>query len=117
MVILIALFGLFALSSYSIQRRVREIAIRNTLGAETRVLLAALSRPYVLFCIIGFVIGLAPAWWLLDKWLENFSYRIAISVLPFLVGFLLLMVLTLLVVLSRAWYATRVNVLAYLKYE
>jgi len=116
-VILIALFGLFALSSYSIQRRMKEIAIRKTLGAETRVLLAALSRQYVLFCIIGFVIGLAPAWWLLDKWLENFSYRIAISVLPFLVGFLSLMVLTLLVVLSRAWYATRVNVLAYLKYE
>jgi len=116
-VILIALFGLFALSSYSIQRRMKEIAIRKTLGAETGVLLAALSKQYVLFCIIGFLIAFVPAWMLLDKWLENFTYRIPISVVPFLVGFTVLMVLTLVVVLSRAWYATRVNVLAYLKYE
>lgn len=116
-VIVIALFGLFALSSYSIQRRMKEIAIRKTLGAETGVLLKELSKQYVVFCIIGFLIAFVPAWMLLDKWLENFSYRIAISVVPFLVSFMVLMALTLTVVLSRAYYATRVNVLAYLKYE
>lgn len=116
-VILIALFGLFALSSYSIQRRMKEIAIRKTLGAETGVLLKELSKQYVVFCIIGFLIALAPVWMLLDKWLENFTYRITISIMPFLIGFTVLMLLTLAVVLSRAYYATRVNVLTYLKYE
>lgn len=116
-VILIALFGLFALSSYSIQRRMKEIAIRKTLGADTGVLLRELSKQYVVFCIIGFAIAFVPAWMLLDKWLENFTYRIPISVVPFFVGFAILLVLTLVVVLGRAWYATRVNVLAYLKYE
>ena len=116
-VILIALFGLFALSSYSIQRRMKEIAIRKTLGAETGVLLAALSKQYVVFCITGFLIAFVPAWLLLDKWLENFAYRIDVSVLPFIIGFAILMALTLLVVLSRAYQATRVDVLTYLKYE
>jgi putative ABC transport system permease protein len=95
----------------------KEIAIRKTLGAETGVLLKELSIQYVVFCIVGFLIAFMPAWMLLDKWLENFSYRIAISVVPFLVSFMILMALTLTVVLSRAYYATRVNVLAYLKYE
>ncbi|ALM49013.1 multidrug ABC transporter substrate-binding protein [Flavobacterium psychrophilum] len=116
-VMLIALFGLFALSSYSIQRRMKEIAIRKTLGAETGVLLTALSKQYIVFCIVGFAIALFPAWLLLDKWLENFTYRIDISVLPFLAGFIVLMVLTLIVVISRAWHATRMDVLTYLKYE
>lgn len=116
-VITIALFGLFALASYSIERRMKEIAIRKTLGAETKVLLIALSKQYILFFMIGFLIAFAPAWLLLDKWLDNFTFRIQISVLPFAIGFIVLMVLTLLIVLSRAYMATRVNVLKYLKYE
>lgn len=116
-VIIIALFGLFALASYSIQRRMKEIAIRKTLGAETQVLLKELSKQYVLYCIIGFAISTVPAWLLLEKWLENFAYRITISYLPFVVGFAGLMALTLAVVLGRAYAATRLNVLAYLKYE
>jgi putative ABC transport system permease protein len=116
-VIAIALFGLFALASYSIQRRMKEIAIRKTLGAETKVLLTELSKQYIVFCITGFLIAFAPAWLLLDMWLDNFAFRIQVSVLPFIIGFAVLMALTLVVVLSRAYMATQVNVLKYLKYE
>jgi putative ABC transport system permease protein len=116
-VILIALFGLFSLASYSIQRRMKEIAIRKTLGAETNILLKELSKQYILFCVIGFLIALFPVYYLLNKWLENFAYRIDISMYPFIIGFIALLSLTLLVVLSRAYQATRVDVLKYLKYE
>jgi putative ABC transport system permease protein len=116
-VILIALFGLFSLASFSIQRRMKEIAIRKTLGAETTILLKELSKQYIIFCLIGFLIALFPVYYLLSLWLDNFSFRIAISVIPFIVGFIILLILTLLVVLSRAYQATRVDVLKYLKYE
>lgn len=116
-VIVIALFGLFALASYSIERRMKEIAIRKTLGAETNVLLKELCKQYVIFSIIGFVIAVVPVYYLLNKWLENFAYRIQISILPFIIGFSVLLLLTLLVVLSRAYQATKVDVLRYLKYE
>jgi putative ABC transport system permease protein len=116
-VILIALFGLFALATYSIQRRMKEIAIRKTLGAETTVLLKQLSKQYIVFCFIGFVIALFPVYYLLNMWLEGFAFRISISWIPFVIGFVVLVVLTLVVVLSRAYVATRVNVLKYLKYE
>jgi putative ABC transport system permease protein len=116
-VILIALFGLFALASFSIQRRMKEIAIRKTLGAETNVLLVALSKQYVLFCVVGFLIAIFPVYYLLNLWLENFAYRIEISILPFVIGFFALLILTLIVVLSRAYQATKVDVIKYLKYE
>jgi putative ABC transport system permease protein len=116
-VILIALFGLFALASYSIQRRMKEIAIRKTLGADTNVLLKELSKQYVLYCIIGFIIALFPVYYLLSKWLENFAFRIDISIFPFLLGFLILLILTLIIVLSRAYSATKTDILQYLKYE
>ncbi|MEO6174536.1 MAG: ABC transporter permease [Flavobacterium circumlabens] len=116
-VILIALFGLLALASYSIQRRIKEIAIRKTLGAETNVLLKELSGQYVLYCIIGFLIAAFPVYYLLTKWLENFAYRINIELFPFVSGFALLLALTLLIVLSRAYQATRADILKHLKYE
>lgn len=116
-VILIALFGLFALASYSIQRRMKEIAIRKTLGAETDTLLKELSKQYVLYCIIGFLIALFPVYYFLNKWLENFAFRIDISVFPFLFGFVTLLILTLIIVLSKAYQATKSDVLKYLKYE
>ncbi len=116
-VITIALFGLFALASYSIERRMKEIAIRKTLGAETKTLLKELSKQYVLFCLIGFVIALVPVYLLLGKWLENFVYRITISVIPFIIGFTVLLFLTLIIVLFKAYQATRKDILPYLKYE
>ncbi|MCP2029358.1 putative ABC transport system permease protein [Flavobacterium sp. HSC-32F16] len=116
-VILIALFGLFALASYSIQRRMKEIAIRKTLGAETNTLLRELSKQYILYCIIGFLIALFPVYYFLKKWLENFAFRIEISLFPFILGFAILLILTLSIVLSRAYIAAKTDILKYLKYE
>ncbi|RZJ53385.1 MAG: ABC transporter permease [Flavobacterium sp.] len=116
-VILIALFGLFALASYSIQSRMKEIAIRKTLGAETNVLIKELSIQYVYFCLLGFLLSVFPVYYFLSKWLEDFISRIDISIYPFLIGFSGLLLLTLMVVLSKTYQATKVNVLQYLKYE
>jgi putative ABC transport system permease protein len=116
-VIVIALFGLFALATYSIQRRMKEIAIRKTLGAANGTLLKELSKQYIIFCLIGFLVALFPVYYLLNKWLENFAFRINISIIPFVVGFFVLLILTLVVVLSRAYHTTRIDVLHYLKYE
>jgi len=116
-VILIAVFGLFALASFSMERRLREIAIRKTLGAETNILLKELSKQYVIFCVIGFLIGIIPAYLLMQRWLENFASRIDIPFLPFLVAFVSLLFLTLTIVLAKAYQVTKVDVLKYLKYE
>lgn len=116
-VIIIAIFGLFALASFSMERRLKEIAIRKTLGAETDILLKELSKQYIVFCLIGFGIGIVPAYILLQKWLEDFAFRIGISTLPFGIALISLLVLTLVIVLTKAFQVTKIDVLKYLKYE
>jgi putative ABC transport system permease protein len=116
-VIIIAVFGLFALASFSMERRLKEIAIRKTLGAETDILLKELSKQYIIFCLLGFVIGIIPAYFLLQKWLENFAFRIGISLIPFSISFAFLLVLTLVIVLTKAYQVTKIDILKYLKYE
>ena len=116
-VIIIAIFGLFALASFSMERRLKEIAIRKTLGAETDALLKELSKQYIIFCLIGFVIGVVPAYILLQKWLENFAFRIGVSVVPFTIALISLLVLTLLIVSAKAYQVTKIDILKYLKYE
>lgn len=116
-VIIIAIFGLFALASFSMERRLKEIAIRKTLGAETDILLKELSKQYIIFCFMGFAIGIVPAYILLQKWLEDFAFRINISVVPFSLAFISLVALTLIIVLTKAYQVTKIDVLKYLKYE
>ncbi len=116
-VIVIALFGLFALASFNIQRRMKEIAIRKTLGAETGTLLIQLTIQYIFLGITGFAVAVVPAWSLLSLWLDNFAYRIELSWLPFVLSFVALMLLTLIVVLCKTYAATKTEVLKYLKYE
>lgn len=116
-VIIIAIFGLFALASFSMERRLKEIAIRKTLGAETDALLKELSKQYIGFCLLGFVIGIVPAYILLQKWLENFAFRIGVSIIPFSIALVSLLVLTLIIVLAKAYQVSRIDILKYLKYE
>ena len=116
-VIMISLFGLFALATFTMERRMKEIAIRKTLGASTNSLLMALSKQFVWFCIIGFILAILPSYYLLSKWLENFAFRIDMHSSPYFIGFVLLLMLTLIVVIFKALMATKINILKYLKYE
>ncbi|AJH16548.1 ABC transporter permease [Myroides profundi] len=116
-VVFIALFGLFAVSSFTIGTKLREVAIRKVLGADTFGLLRQLSFQYVIYCLVGFGIAVFPSYYFLNKWLENYAYRIEIGWSVYAYSLLLILGLTLLIVISRAYKATRVDVLKYIKYE
>ena len=116
-VIFIALFGLFAVSSFTIGTRLKEVAIRKVLGASTGELIKKLSYQYLIYCVIGFGVAAYPSYYLLNAWLSDYAYRIEISYEVYVVCLILIVILTLLIVVSRAYQATRVNVLKYIKYE
>ncbi len=116
-VLFIALFGLFAVSSFTIGTKLKEVAIRKVLGADTSSLLKRLSMQYVIYCVIGFAIAVFPSYYFLNKWLSNYAFRIEIGWGVFAISFVVILCLTLIIVLSRAYLATRINVLKYIKYE
>ena len=77
--ILLACLGLFGLSSYAAQQRIREIGIRKVLGASARSIIISLSKDFVRLAIVAIVIAIPVAWWATNKWLQDFSYRADIN--------------------------------------
>lgn len=116
-VIFIALFGLYSLASFTINSRLKEVSIRKVLGASSSELLKQLSVQYVWYCLIGFGIAVFPSYYFAEKWLRNYAFRIEIEWLVYVVCLFTILILTLVVVFSRAYAATKVDVLKYLKYE
>jgi putative ABC transport system permease protein len=77
--IVIACLGLFALSAYMVQQRNKEISIRLVLGASTKNIFRLLTQNFVVLVLIAFLIATPVAWYIMQKWLEDFVYRIAIG--------------------------------------
>lgn len=117
LVILVALLGLYALSSFIIEQRLKEVAIRKTLGAETKNIILRFAKPYLFIGSVSILLTFPWVIYLANEWLQDFAYRIDLSIMPFLLCFLILLSLTLLVVSLKAWRATKINLVNYLKYE
>ena len=77
--ILIACMGLFGLASYSARQRIKEIGIRKVLGASVMDITTLLSRDFIKLVIIAIIIASPIAWWIMNKWLQNFAYRITLE--------------------------------------
>ena len=83
--ILISCLGLLGLTIYATQQRVKEIGIRKVLGSSVTGIVNLLSKDFIKLIIIAAFIAFPVSWWAMNKWLEDFAYRIQISFLIFLV--------------------------------
>lgn len=113
----IALLGLFGLISLAAEQRMKEISIRKVLGASQNNLIRLIGKQFLIIGIIAFIVCVPITYYLLQKWLEDFAYRIEIPVWPFVFALILLLVLMLLIIGIRASYAMKVSPVKYLKYE
>jgi putative ABC transport system permease protein len=91
--IVIAGFGLFGMAMLSFQQRTKEVGIRKVLGASVFNLLTLLLRDFTRLILISILLATPLAWWMMDKWLDNFVYQVGIQPLLFvLTGGILLLV-------------------------
>ncbi len=81
--IVLAVLGLYALLTYAIQERTKELAIRKVLGIKLQGTLFLLSNNYVRIMIVTNIMAIPITFYMLDGWLGNFSYRINLSPLTF----------------------------------
>jgi putative ABC transport system permease protein len=87
--VLISCLGLLGLVSFTAEEKTKEIGIRKTLGASTGNILVRLSGEFIKWIILANVLAWPLAWFLMNKWLENFAFRTEISWPIFVVaGFL-----------------------------
>lgn len=81
--ILLSCLGLFAVAMIVIAQRTKEIGVRKVLGASIASLVLVLSKDFVKLVIISIVIATPLAWYLMQQWLDNYSYRIDINPMIF----------------------------------
>jgi putative ABC transport system permease protein len=115
--ILIACLGLFGLSSYLAERRTKEIGIRKVMGASLLQILRLLFTPFLNLLAVACVIALPLGWFMMYRWLEDFTYRVPIDALIFLIGILLVLVLTAVVVSYETVRAALTNPLNSIRQE
>ena len=79
MAIIVGCMGLFALAAFSAEQRTKEIGIRKVLGASVFNIIGLLSKNFLVLVLIASLIAFPVAWWAMNKWLEDFPYRVNIS--------------------------------------
>ena len=77
--ILVACLGLFALSAFLGEQRKKEISIRQVLGAPFKSIYQLLTMDFMKLILISILIAVPIGWYMMDRWLEDFAYRIDIS--------------------------------------
>ncbi len=115
--IFIACLGLFGLSAFTITQRTKEIGIRKVLGASVNNLLALLSKDFLKLVLIAAVIALPVSWFSMNRWLQDFAYRINIQWWVLLIAGLLAALIALITISFQAIKAATVNPVKSLRSE
>jgi putative ABC transport system permease protein len=115
--IFIACLGLFGLSVFLAEQRTREIGVRKVLGASVQNVVVLLSKDFLKLTFIAIIIAFPIAWYFMNKWLEDFAYRINITWQIFLLAGLSTLVLTLITISFQAIRAAVANPVKSLRTE
>jgi ABC-type antimicrobial peptide transport system permease subunit len=115
--IFISCLGLFGLAAYTAESRVKEIGIRKVLGASTHGITYLLSKDFLKLTLLSCLVALPIAAWVMNGWLEGYSYRIALSWWIFALAGGLAVLIALVTVSWQAMRAATANPVASLKAE
>ncbi|MCY4778087.1 ABC transporter permease [Sphingobacterium sp. UT-1RO-CII-1] len=107
--ILISCLGLFGLATLTSTQRIKEIGIRKVLGASVVGIVQMLSKDFVKLVFIAAVIASPLAWWAMNKWLQDFTYRITIEWWMFVLAGVLALMVTLFTISFQAVRAAIAN--------
>ncbi len=115
--IILSVLGMFALSSFSIQHKTKEIGIRKANGSTSLEILILLIKEYTQWVVVAFLIACPIAYYIARDWLNNFAYRIELSWWIFVVSGVMALIIAILTVSWQTWKAATQNPVEALKYE
>jgi len=115
--IFVACLGLFGLAASIAERRTKEIGIRKVLGASVSSISRLLTSDFLKLVIISILIASPIAWYMMDKWLTAFNYRIHINAWPFVIAGITAIAFALLTISSHAIKAAIANPVKSLRSE
>lgn len=107
--ILISLLGLLAMSTYFIQQRSSEVAVRKVFGSTNSQILYRLIRTFLVYVLIAFVIATPIIWRFMQQWLSDYSYRIELSPLIFIAAGLFCLFVSFVTIFIQSYQAANLN--------
>ena len=108
-IVIIAVMGVYGLIAFNARYKAKEIAIRKVNGSTVREIILMLNRNVLLQLGIAYLIAIPVAWFITKKWLENFAYKIPVYWWVFLLGGLIVLLITLLTVSAQSYQAAVKN--------
>jgi putative ABC transport system permease protein len=115
--ILVACLGLFGLAAYTAEVKTKEIGIRKILGASTGRVIYLLSREFIKWILIANVLAWPVGWFFMNRWLQNFAYRIEIGWFVFLFTITITLITALVSFVFQSLKAAWANPVDSLRYE
>ena len=115
--IIISCLGLFGLASYAAEKRIKEVGIRKVLGASLQHIVFKLSKDFLKYVLIAALIALPLAWFAVNKWLQDYAYRVEVSWWIFLGAIVLALLIALLTISFQAIKAAVANPVKSLRTE
>ncbi|MBE0661050.1 MAG: ABC transporter permease [Bacteroidales bacterium] len=115
--LLVASLGLLGLAAFTTENRTKEIGIRKAHGASVGSIVMMLSKEFTRWVLLANIIAWPVAYLLMDNWLNNFAFRIAIPWWSFIMAGLLALLIAIITVSSIAFKAANANPVEALKYE
>jgi putative ABC transport system permease protein len=115
--ITIACLGLFGLIIFYLNQKRKEISLRKINGARVTDILIMLNKDFIKWVAIAFTIAVPVAWYVMDKWLQNFAYKTELNWWVFVIAGLLALLIALITVSWQSWKAATKNPVEALHYE
>jgi len=115
--IFVSCLGLFGVSAYASQLRIKEVGVRKVLGASVYNVTMLLSGNFMRLVLIATLLSLPLAWWTMNRWLNGFAYRVDIDVWVFVLSGILAMVVAMVTVGGQAMKAALMDPVRSLKME
>jgi predicted permease len=115
--IFIACLGLFGLASYTAELRTKEIGVRKVLGASISGIVILLTKEFSKWVLMANIIAWPLAYYAMNKWLQNFAYRVDLSVWTFILSGLMAFAIALITVSFQSIKAASANPVDSLRYE
>ena len=115
--IFLACLGLLGLAALAVVNRTKEIGIRKVLGASTSTITGLISKDFLKLVMIAFIIAAPLAWWFMNKWLQDYPYRIHIQWLVFVITGMAIIIMAFITVSFQAIKAAIANPVESLRTE
>lgn len=115
--VIVSCLGLFGLTTFATQKRIKEIGVRKVLGASVAGIVGMLSKDFIKLVAFSLIIAFPIAWWVMNKWLQNFAFHIHLEWWFFIIAGVIAIVISFMTVSYQSIRAAMTNPVKSLRSE